>query len=367
MRIGFFTTLYVPDTGGAEIHLDRLARSLMGRGHAVAVVAPQRRGTRPRLPYPVVRTLRPFSRTALLHHSLPPLLWARRRHRLEILHCQGEYEPACVARTLKRLTGTPYVVRAIGGGFDVAQERGGLRRRVERALGAADGVIAQGESLRGQLLEYGAPPDRLVTIHNGVDPAEILVEGPRPRPEPYILFGGGLRPIKAWDVLLRAFAAIARDVAPVRLLLCGAGPQRAAFERLRADLGLTARVVEYLGVLDRRDMAIYLRHALLYVCPFHRAPFPNANLEAMTAGVPLVATAVDGNLEQIRDGAEGLLVPPGDVGALAEAMRRVYRDEPLRKRLAAGAAARARGFTWDAMVGAYERFYGDVLARGRGV
>jgi glycosyltransferase involved in cell wall biosynthesis len=80
--------------------------------------------------------------------------------------------------------------------------------------------------------------------------------------------------------------------------------------------------------------------------------------------LPLVVTAVDGNLQQVRDGVEGLLVPPDDPAALADAMLRFCRDAELRSRCAAAAAARARReFTWEAMVDRYEALYASVANR----
>lgn len=362
LRLAFLTPLYVPDVGGAEILLDRLLRSLQARGHQVVLVAPRRRGTRSRLPYPVVRTYRPFSKRFGLHHCLPNLFWARWRHPFDLVHCHSEYRAACVARTFRRLTGVPYVVRAVGGDFQTVAGRPALRARVERAVADASGFIAQGAFLRSRLLEAGAPPEKVVTIHNGADPEEIRVDGPAPRPGPYIFFAGGLRPEKGFDLLLRAFAQIAPEVAPVQLVMAGTDHRRADFDRLCGELRLGPPRVEYLGFLDRRQMALHLRHALFYACPFRVSPFSNANLEALTAGQPIVATDVDGNAEQIRHEREGLIVPPEDVAALAAAMRRLCLDRALRDRLAAGAVGRAQDFTWDAMVERYVAFYRRVLA-----
>jgi len=87
----------------------------------------------------------------------------------------------------------------------------------------------------------------------------------------------------------------------VRLVIAGAAQEKDEFEVLLKRLGLD-NVVEYVGLLDRPRIVSLYRHALLYVCPFRKSPFSNANLEAMACGLPAVATNVGGNVEQIRDG-----------------------------------------------------------------
>jgi glycosyltransferase involved in cell wall biosynthesis len=362
VKIGFLTPLYVPDIGGAEILLDRLVRSLQTRGHEAIVIAPRRRGKHlPAPQYPVIRTLKPFSKRFGLHHALPNLLYAYWRHRFELLHCHGEYRAAYVARTFKRITGVPYVVRALGGGFTTVEENPQLRPRLEKALRAADGLIAQGAFLHNKMLAAGVPPERIITIHNGVDAKELMVEGPRPCERDYILYLGGLRPVKGYDVLVRAFAAIADTVPTVDLIIAGTDQDLAAFQRLLADTGMAPARVHYVGQLAREQVALYCRHALIYVCPFRKSPFSNANLEAMASGAPIIATAVDGNIEQIRDGIDGILVPSDDSEALAAAMHSVALDADLRGRLAAGAARRAGDFSWEVMVEKFEVFYANTM------
>lgn len=360
MRIAFLTPLFIPDTGGAEILLMRLVRSLADRGHEPVVLAPRRAGAAPDLPCAVVRIPRPRSKRFGQHLCLPHLLWTWRRRRFELLHCHGEYRAAVVGRTFQRLTGTPYVIRALGGGFDTADLQPRLRRRAERAIQEAAALIAQGRFLEQRILEHGGAPDRIRIIHNGVDFKELAADGPPPTTPPYIAYVGGFRRVKGYDVLLRAFARIRKEVAPVRLAIAGKPQEKDQFERLLKELDLGG-AVEYVGVLDRSRIAAFYRHALLYVCPFRKAPFSNANLEAMACGLPVAATNVGGNMEQVRDGVEGLLVPPDDPAALAAAVRRLCLDASLRRRMGEAARRRAQEFDWEHMVDAYEELYRDVL------
>jgi glycosyltransferase involved in cell wall biosynthesis len=365
MKIAFFTSLYMPDIGGAEILLKHVISGMVSRGHNAVLIAPRKKGkTSQKLSCPVVRTLRPISKRYFLHHTLPSLLYAKARYGFDLVHCHGEYREPYVAATLKHLTGTPFVVRPVGGGFATIRENPELRPRLVGGLSQASGVIAQGEFLKGQILGAGVEESRIVTINNGVRPEEILVEGASPRTRPFIFYVGGLRPVKGYDILLRAFAKIAKEIHPVQLVMAGTAQHKDEFLRLRHELGLSEDAVQFVGFLDRHTMALLYRDALLYVCPFRQSPFSNANLEAMTAGCPVVATAVDGNTEQIRDGLEGRLVPNEDVDALATAMRQICLDPSLRQHMSSAALERAQHFTWEAMMDKYEHFYASQLGLG---
>ena len=365
MKIGFSTSLFMPDTGGAEIFLDRLMNDLQARGHEVSLVAPARWG-RHHLNYPVVRSLRPFSKRLLSIQGLPALLWSWQRHRFEILHCHGELAPVVAGQRLKSWFGVPYVCRALGGGFASVDTRPYLRPLVQRALTQAGCLFAQGEFLRSRIREQNVPEDRIETINNGVRIEEITRyrDAPCPVAKPYLLFVGGLRRVKGWDVALKALAKIASEFPSLTLVIAGGDKQRAAYEQLTAELGLQKQVA-YVGLCDRPTIANLFCNAELYLCPFRRSPFSNANLEAMAGSTPVVATAVDGNSEQVRDGVEGFLFPVDDVDRMADAMGRILRDDALRSEMAANAFRRAEHYSWDRMVDRYEAAYERVLAEHR--
>ena len=145
-------------------------------------------------------------------------------------------------------------------------------------------------------------------------------------------------------------------------MIAGNSRSQQCLQELLDECGLDKTAVRWVGILSPAEQNRYLQHALGYLAPYRYSPFPNAVLEAMVAGVPIVASAVGGHLEQIRPELdEGILVPNEDVEALAQAMQRLCSDADLRARL--GAAARRRGadFSWDKMVAAYEQLYEDVV------
>jgi glycosyltransferase involved in cell wall biosynthesis len=196
-------------------------------------------------------------------------------------------------------------------------------------------------------------------IPNGVPPAP---PGPPPTPrhDGGLVIGsiGRLERQKAYDVLIRALAGLPG----ARLVLVGDGPERPALERLAGDLGVADRV----AVTGwRPDARLSLAGFDVFALPSRWEGLPLVILEAMHAGLPVVATDVGSVAEAVRDGRTGLLVARDDVEGLRGALGRLLGDEPLRHRLgeAGRDLARAR-FSAPAMAAAYEELYRSVAEGG---
>ncbi|MDR3647635.1 MAG: glycosyltransferase [Acidimicrobiales bacterium] len=171
-----------------------------------------------------------------------------------------------------------------------------------------------------------------------------------------------LRSEKGYDVLLEAARLTVAAGAPVRFFSVGRGPLLADLERA-ADAGGLAGHLRFLGA--RTDTPRLMAGADLFVLPSHQEGLPVALMEAMSAGLPVVATTVGGVPDVITDGVEGLLVPPGRAELLAEAVQRLARDPALRTRLADASSQRSALFDVRGAARAIESLYGELLhARG---
>jgi glycosyltransferase involved in cell wall biosynthesis len=365
MRIAFLTSLFMPYLGGAEIFLHHLVSDMSRRGHHVAVIAPGSRKHRDafEVTYPHIRALRARSKRFLVGNALPSLMAAHWRHHFDLVHCQGEYHETRAAYYFQKISGVPYVCRPIGGGFTNVEGRPKLQAKLFKTLTGAELVFAQGGFLKQRILDAGIPEAKIVTIHNGVRAEEIRphkIASPVIVP-PYLLYAGGLKRVKGYDIALKAFARVAGSHPELKLVIMGIDQLRSEYEALLSSLNLNNRVI-YLKWCDRPTTANLFCHATIYLCPFHRSPFSNANLEALAAGVPIIATAVEGNLEQIENGVEGFLVPPKDVDAMAEKIELILSDADMHRNLARNALRRSRQFEWQKMVDRYERCYHNVLA-----
>jgi glycosyltransferase involved in cell wall biosynthesis len=275
-----------------------------------------------------------------------------------------------------RAAGVPAVVGSVR---NVGSWMGPVRRAVERAATSwADAVVVNAAAVaRFMVEEVGARPDRIRVIANGVD-----VDSFRPRRDGDPDLRAGLWPAGGAEVVgavmtLTAkknpedFVAAAARVAALRpaakFLIAGEGPLRAEVASRIAGAGLAGRFL-LLGL--RRDVPDVLRALDLLVLPSAREGLPNVVLEAMATGLPVVATSVGGTPDLVLPGVTGLLVPPGDPGALASAILAVLGDPAAARRMGAEALRRVReAYSLDGMVRRTEALYEELLAaaeRSRG-
>ena len=149
-----------------------------------------------------------------------------------------------------------------------------------------------------------------------------------------VAYVGRIRPVKGVSVLVAAWPKVIRGDAAqpldARLLIAGDGAEREALAQSARDNGV-GDTVEFLGEVS--DVPGVLARADVYVQPSFQEGLPNAVLEAMAMGLPIVATRVSGNEDVVADGDNGLLVPPGDPDALAAAVRRLVADPALALRM----------------------------------
>jgi len=165
---------------------------------------------------------------------------------------------------------------------------------------------------------------------------------------------GNFKPQKGPLDLVRVAAGVVRRVPAAVLVAIGDGPLRSAAASLAADLGLAGRLLMP-GWTD--DVPGLLAAAQVSVLMSRHEGLPRAAVESLAAGVPVVATAVDGTPEVVRDGDNGFLVPPGDVASAADRVSRLLEDAELRARLAAGTGRGLEEFDIARMVRAQEELY----------
>ncbi len=155
-----------------------------------------------------------------------------------------------------------------------------------------------------------------------------------------LVFAGRLGPQKALGVALEAIAV----VPDVTLTVAGDGPERAVLERRTRELGLAERV-SFRGSVSREQVLRLFRASDASLLPSAWENFPHTVVEALAVGCPVIATAVGGVPEVVRDGENGLLVAPRDPDALAAAIRRFFADDALRARLSDNAARSVEGYS----------------------
>jgi glycosyltransferase involved in cell wall biosynthesis len=204
-------------------------------------------------------------------------------------------------------------------------------------LRASDLIVAPSRTfLEASIAQYGEIDGKGRTIHNGLDVQEftsVPEEWSDATGPPTIVCVAALTRTKGQDILLSAFHQVLAAYPDAQLAIVGDGPERAALEARARDADLEGHVTFY-GRLGRAEVLARLRAAHVAVLPSRSESFGLAAIEAMIALRPVVVSAVGGLREVVTDGQEGLLVPPEDPAALAEALVRVLGDANLRARMA---------------------------------
>ncbi|MGE5756003.1 MAG: glycosyltransferase, partial [Planctomycetaceae bacterium] len=363
--------------GGAGRHVLDLAEGLLARGHDVHLIySPRRldRFFRERLDRarPLRRLCLPMRRGP--HPVDVAALWSIRRYLracgpFDIIHGHSA-KGGALARLAGLGTRTPVLYTLHG---YVAMDPGLARRKrlfyhlLEWVLSrASERIIAVSPEERRSCVRGGLGHARVVLIPNGIAP---IAYPPRPEArrglglaEDCLVAGfvGRLVDQKAPDVMIRALADVAPAASRLRLAVVGSGPLEGPLRDLAGRLGVADRVL-WLG---ERDSTGVLPAFDLFVLPSRKEGLPYVVLEAMAAGLPILATAAAGVELLVRPGHNGLIVPPDRPDLLAAALEELISDPPGLRRRGRNARERAAQFTAEGMVDRTIAEYRSCLDRG---
>lgn len=324
----------------------------------------------------LVHPIRPWSDIAAVRELAAEF----RRRRPSIVHTHSS-KAGIVGRAAARLAGVPVVVHSIHGfGFHDRQPAW-----LRHALVAAERLVAPWTthfvSVAATHIERGAAlgivdPRRATVIRSGIHLGDLAAAGDRSRRSgraalrgrlglpvegPVVGMVACLKPQKAPLDFVEAAGRVAAARPDVSFVMVGDGPLREAIESRGRALGLGGRL--HLAGW-RRDVPDWLAALDVAVLTSLWEGLPRVVPEAISAGRPIVATAVDGTAEILRDGDNALLAPPGDPDAIARQVLRILDDPALSQRLVAAARPLLAGFDIDEMVRAQERLYARLLDDG---
>jgi len=302
-----------------------------------------------------------FARPATMAKAAAFAAWCRAK-RLAVVQTCDLYANT-FALPAAALAGVP--VR-IGSRRELRPDKSAAQIALQRqAYRFAHKIVANSSAAAEQLVREGVRPARIQVIANGVQGDQFSPRAARNGVRPVITVAN-LRQEKGHEVLIDAAAWLRERHPHLQFLLVGAGPRRAALEAMVNARGLQQTVL-FTG--HRHDVAALLAEADVFVLPSRSEAFPNAVIEAMAAGLPVVASAVGGLLDLIEPERTGLLVAAGDSAALADAIDRLISEPQRAARI--GAAARqavAARYSFERMVRGFESLYmSELEARGRRV
>lgn len=289
-----------------------------------------------------------FRQPATAHQLLRFARWCR-EHDIAVVHAWDIYS---------NIFGLPGAALA-GVPLRIGSRRGlggppAVRRLQTLACRAAHRMVANSRAAASQLIAQGVPARHIDIIPNGIDLSMFPVRHNRPRPRK-IAMVARLWQEKRIDVLIAAAPTVLARYPDVEFLIVGDGPCREQLTAQARDCGVLPRV-RFMG--HRDDVPAILAVSDLFVLPSESEASPNAIIEAMAAGLPVVASRVGGIPELVTDGVTGHLVPPAEPSALAAALLDLL-DQPDRT-MAFGKAARARieqQYSFERMVAQFESLY----------
>jgi glycosyltransferase involved in cell wall biosynthesis len=370
-----------PSAGGAQRQALLLAERLQGHGVPVTVLTPRVAPATPRVApngasgptgnvevvrLPMGRVLRGWVLLAGL------LVWAAlHRRRARVLHAHS-VPLGIIGCAVGWVTGTPVIVKIPSWkSFDYLRGAS-LGRRLRRWIvnTQAYRIVAVSHELAEALVVEGLAPEKVVVLPNGVDldgaeqagsaralKAEVVGDSAAR----VVLFVGRLVPEKAIDRLLDVWASVSKE--PRVLLLVGDGPLRRELEDAVAARGL-GDSVRFVG--HRHDARRFYGIADVFVLSSSTEGLSNSLLEAMAAGLPVVASDVGGNRDVVTPGS-GVLVDWRDVAACAGVLDTLLEDDDVRRDVGRAARERARAFAMETIVTRYRELYGEALAHDREV
>lgn len=366
--------LFVVDTlnlGGTETQTVQVAEQLHATGFHVTVACLHSDGAlTERLEQAGIRVVRYVTQGTLLSYrgakQLLRLAWFMHRGKFDVVHAHDLWANL-MGVPAARLAGVPIVLssqRDLAHLWWYTPARTWVIRLIHRL---ATRVIANSEAVRNYVVtQFRIPPECVSVLHNAVDFGRFArARGNFERLFPEITTENKLvavvanmhSAVKGHRDLIEAAQLICHAIPSVKFVLVGEGEQRCKIQEEVTSLDLDDNFL-FLG--SRQDIPELLSCCDLSVLPSRAEGFPNAVLESMAAGLAVVATRVGGTTEMIEDGVSGVLVPPQDPQALAEAILRLLRDPQLARRLArAGQEQVRKRYSFDRLLLQLQEIYGN--------
>ena len=373
MKIALVTPYDYPYPGGVTEHIRHLDREFRARGHETRILAASSAADE-NLDPNIVKvsgdvTAIPFN-GSVARITLSPEVFERvgqvlSEERFDVVHV---HEPGVPLLSLAVLLHAPQQAVTVGT-FHAYGETNSVyeyaRPLVEYLYRQLDGRVFVSEAVRGVITHYFPGESRI--IPNGIDFARFA--SPHLKPiaaysdgRPNILFVGRMDERKGFRYLFGAYPAIQRAIPDARLLVVGAfdnGEKEEWVHRTR-EQGL--RDVHFIGRVSPEELPRYYRTARLFCAPSTGSEsFGIVLLEAMAAGVPVVASDIAGYRSVLSQGEEGRLVKPGDEQAIAEAVVALLCDPQRRVEMAARGRATAARYDWRLIAGRVLDYYGDLM------
>ncbi|HSJ87294.1 MAG TPA: glycosyltransferase family 4 protein [Anaerolineales bacterium] len=371
-RVAMVIQRYLPHLGGAEKQLNQLAPRLQRRGYEPIVLTRHEQGLAPyqvidgvpvhRLPSTGPKALAGATFTASAVAKLTQL-------HPDLVHAHEILSPASIAVLSKRINHHPVLVKILRGGG-----RGDIYKLKKRPFWKSyfqslkrnvDAFLVISQEIDAELAALGVPREKRVFLPNGVNTErctpvseerkrKLRNELSLPAEATLVAYVGRLVPEKRVDHLLRLWPQIQSNDPAARLLIVGEGSEESRLKSMSVD------GTQFTGQVS--DAVPYLQTADLFVLPSSTEGLSNSMLEAMSCGLPVLATTVGGAPDVIKHGSSGFLIPPDDLDSLQRGLQTLIDDRMLRFTLGSNARARILAdFSLDSVADRLVGLYDQIL------
>jgi phosphatidylinositol alpha-mannosyltransferase len=374
VKIGLVSPYDYSFPGGVVNHIAYLAHNFIQWGHQVKIIAPcLKSGTRyfEEEVTPVGRPIPIPSGGSIARVPLSPWLPAQvgeilERQNFDILHLHEPFTPMlCLSALVRSNTtnvGTFHAYHSYPWPYRIG------RPVFKRLLARLHGKIAVSQPAMEYVSRY-LPADYRI-IPNGIDTEHFTPDGPGKEEfadgKMNLLFVGRLERRKGLEYLLNACAKVKKEFSNFRLIVVGPGTVlRRKYEAMVKELGIKENTI-FVGFIPSAELPLYYRSADIFCAPATGGEsFGIVLLEAMACAKPVVATSITGYASVLKDGEEGLLVPPKDDDSLARAILSLIEDRRLRERLGKQGRVKAEKYSWTNIARQVMEFYSSLLSQSR--
>ena len=365
---------YLPHVGGAERQLQQLSPRLRNLGFDVVILTRHEKGLSRfevidgipvhRLPAagPKARAATTFTLSAVLKLI---------RLRPDIIHAHEILTPASIAVLTKQIIRRPVLVKVLRGGArgDVykLKRRPFWKSNFRSLVRNVDAFITISQEIDDELSALAVPEEKRFSLPNGVDAVRCIPVSEEqkhklraklslPQQATVVVYAGRLVQEKRVDHLLKIWGDIRSRFFDAHLVIVGEGAQETELKELHMD------GVQFTGQVD--DAVAYLQAADLFVLPSSTEGLSNSMLEAMSCGLPVLATSVGGAPDVIQHKESGYLIPPDDLDSLQQGLETLLEDEALRFKLGSNARQRILSeFSLDSVARRLAGLYRSLLSR----
>jgi len=368
------TREFPPNSGGIGYYVYYFSKKLLERGHKVTVIT---RGSANRTVKEVVDGIDVFKVSFFpaypfhvwIHGAFVNRLIKLLEPILTLVHLHTPLTPP-IKTSLPIIT-TVHTPMKVDARYHEVLDVYSLAERVQsmfvyppiesKLLSLSKKVTTVSFSVAMELKEYGLDPNEITVVGNGVDEKTFAPVQNKKYIERYVLYTGVLRARKGLFDFIECAKHVCKTYSDIKFVVCGTGP---FLHKLREEvlrMGLQKQIV-FWGYMTRDKLIQTYQNATVHVVPSHYEGLPTVLLEAMSCGLPVIATDVGGNSEVISSGINGFLVPPKSPKVMAKVISKLLDDRALREKI--GEAAREtieKYYTWDKIADNVIKCYENIL------